>query len=226
MNAIFFLNSFLLGVALAMDAFSISIANAMSDSSMPKGKMCIFAGTFSFFQFFMPMVGWTLVHFVVERFSVLQKYLPWASLLLLGFIGGKMIVESIREGKEERSKPVEAAGKDCVAETPADCATGGKSVSGKSLSENSFSAFIVLLLFQGVATSLDALSVGFAIADYTVFMASISSIIIAAVTFAISFSGLLIGKKAGKLLGKRAEIFGGCILIFIGIEIFVKSFFA
>lgn len=209
MNAIFFLNSFLLGVALAMDAFSISIANAMSDSSMSKGKMCIFAGTFSFFQFFMPMVGWTLVHFVVERFSVLQKYLPWASLVLLGFIGGKMIVESIREGKPSESSEV------------ADCATGGK-----SFSEKSFSAFIVLLLFQGVATSLDALSVGFAIADYTVFMAFISSIIIAAVTFAISFSGLLIGKKAGKLLGKRAEIFGGCILIFIGIEIFVKSFFA
>ena len=77
---------------------------------------------------------------------------------------------------------------------------------------------------QGVATSIDALSVGFTIAEYNWVMALVSSLIIAAVTFVICLLGLYIGKKAGTKLAGKAGIFGGIILILIGLEIFITSF--
>ena len=80
-------------------------------------------------------------------------------------------------------------------------------------------------MIQGIATSIDALSVGFTIADYGLVMALVASIIIAAVTFLICVTGLELGKKAGEHLGKKATIFGGIILIGIGIEIFVRCLF-
>ena len=193
-NLIFFVNSVLLGVGLAMDAFSVSIANALSESGMRKRRMCFIAGIYAFFQFAMPMIGWICVHTIVEYFKGFEKFIPWIALLLLLYIGGKMIWEVIH-GKEEDS---------------ADTAV-----------KLTFST----LLIQGVATSIDALSVGFTIADYGLLMAFIASIIIAAVTFAICMAGLLIGKKAGDKLGSKATLVGGIILVGIGIEIFVKGVF-
>ena len=81
------------------------------------------------------------------------------------------------------------------------------------------------ILMQGIATSIDALSVGFTIADYGFFMAFVCSVIIAVVTFFICFGGLEIGKKVGTKLSGKAAILGGVILIFIGIEIFVTGIF-
>ena len=81
------------------------------------------------------------------------------------------------------------------------------------------------LLVQGVATSIDALSVGFTISDYHLFEAALSCLLIGIVTFFICFAGLAIGKKAGTKLADKAGILGGCILIFIGLEIFITSFF-
>ena len=193
-NLIFFVNSVLLGVGLAMDAFSVSIANALSESGMRKRRMCFIAGIYAFFQFAMPMIGWICVHTIVEYFKGFEKFIPWIALLLLLYIGGKMIWEVIH-GKEEDS---------------ADTAV-----------KLTFST----LLIQGVATSIDALSVGFTIADYGLLMAFIASIIIAAVTFAICMAGLLIGKKAGDKLGSKATLIGGIILVGIGIEIFIKGMF-
>ena len=80
-------------------------------------------------------------------------------------------------------------------------------------------------MIQGIATSIDALSVGFTIADYGLVMALVASLIIAVVTFAICMSGLIIGKKAGNHLSSKATVLGGIILIGIGIEIFVKGVF-
>ena len=82
-----------------------------------------------------------------------------------------------------------------------------------------------MLLVQGVATSIDALSVGFTIADYLLPMAALSALVIAAVTFVICLVGLMIGKKAGSCLSGKAGIVGGAILIFIGLEIFITSWF-
>ena len=77
---------------------------------------------------------------------------------------------------------------------------------------------------QGIATSIDALSVGFTIAEYDWTMALVCSLIIAAVTFVICLAGIYIGKKAGTRLAGKAGIFGGAILILIGLEIFITSF--
>ena len=79
------------------------------------------------------------------------------------------------------------------------------------------------LLIQGIATSIDALSVGFTIADYSFPMALTCALIIAAVTFVICMAGLFIGKKFGTVLSSKAAVLGGVILIVIGIEIFITG---
>ena len=198
-NLIFFVNSVLLGVGLAMDAFSVSIANALSESQMKKSRMCFIAGVYAFFQFAMPMIGWICVHTIVEYFSKFEAFIPWIALALLLWIGGKMIWEAVHgEGDE-----------------------AGQTEGTAAALKLTFST----LLIQGVATSIDALSVGFTIADYGLLMALVASLLIAGVTFAICMTGLLIGKKAGEKLGSKATLLGGVILVGIGIEIFVKGVF-
>ncbi|MBO5879589.1 MAG: manganese efflux pump [Clostridia bacterium] len=188
----FFFTSILLGMGLAMDAFSVSLANGLNEPKMKPYKMLGVAGIFAFFQFAMPMIGWVCVATVANIFSVFEKFIPWIALALLGFIGGKMIYESISKkcGEEE-----------C-------CAVG-------------FFALIV----QGIATSIDALSVGFTISDYSVWEALLACLLIGVLTYVICFVGIAIGKKAGTKLASKAGIFGGSILILIGLEIFITSWF-
>ncbi len=192
-NLLFFANSALLGVGLAMDAFSVSMANGLNEPHMRKTRMAVIAGVFGFFQFLMPMVGWVCVHTVVEYFSAFERFIPWIALVLLCYIGGKMLLEGIRNKNENSEEE----------------AVKGLSFGG--------------LLVQGIATSIDALSVGFTIAEYDLTTALTGSLIIAAVTFCICMGGLLIGKKAGTHLSGRASILGGIILIFIGLEIFISG---
>ena len=194
---VFFINSILLGVGLAMDAFSVSLANGLKEPNMKKRRMCFMAGIYAFFQFAMPMIGWLCVHTIVEYFEKFELFVPWIALVLLLYIGGKMIWEALRESKEASEEEPE---------------------------ERVVLTFTTLIL-QGIATSIDALSVGFTIADYGLLMAFIASVIIATVTFIICMIGLLIGKKAGQHLSSKATILGVIILILIGIEIFVKGIF-
>ena len=184
----FFFNSILLGIGLAMDAFSVSLANGLNEPCMRKGRMSLIAGVFAFFQALMPMLGWVCVHTILEHFNAFEKFIPWIALILLGYIGGKMLYEGIKNEDEDP------------------CSKPGVG----------FSALMV----QGVATSIDALSVGFTIADYDLVSALLASFIIAAVTFVICMGGLAIGKQAGTKLAGKAGILGGAILIFIGLEIF------
>ena len=191
-NLLFFFNSILLGVGLALDAFSVSLANGLNEPKMRKKKMLGISGTFGFFQGLMPMIGWVCVHTIIQYFKVFEKFIPWIALLLLLFIGGKMLIEGILN-KEDDEKITRLG--------------------------------IGALLVQGIATSIDALSVGFTIAEYGILMALTASFIIAVVTFAISFVGLEIGKKFGMKFANKATILGGLILIGIGIEIFVTGIF-
>ena len=189
---VFILNSVLLGVGLAMDAFSVSLANGLNEPAMKRRKTFLIAGTFAFFQAFMPMIGWVCVHTIVTVFTAFESFIPWIALGLLLFIGGKMILETVLKKNEDEEK----------------AGVG-------------FGALIV----QGIATSIDALSVGFTIADYDVFSALAAALIIAAVTFIICMAGLALGKKFGTKLAGKAQILGGIILIGIGIEIFVTGVF-
>ncbi len=185
MNGEMIAGSIMLGVGLAMDAFSVSLANGLNESGMNRMRMCVIAGTFAFFQFLMPMIGWFCVHAVAQYFHAFEAYIPWIALILLSYLGGKMILEGLRPSKEQ---------------TEVGSGT---------------------LFMQGVATSIDALSVGFTIAEYSALQAFGSSVIIAAVTFLICIGGLVLGKKFGMKLAGRASILGGVILISIGLEIFM-----
>lgn len=187
---VFFLNSIMLGVGLAMDAFSVSLANGLHEPKMGLGRMSGIAGVFAVFQALMPLIGWVAVHTFLEYFQSFEKFIPWIALALLGFIGGRMLYEGFRGGDEE--------------ETQAGVGFGA-------------------LLVQGVATSIDALSVGFTIADYNAPMAVVCALLIAVVTFVICMGGLALGKKFGTKLANKASILGGFILIAIGIEIFVSG---
>lgn len=189
-NLMFFVNSVLLGVGLAMDAFSVSLANGLNEPQMKKNKMCGVAGVFAVFQALMPMIGWICVHTVVQYFTAFEKFIPWIALFLLLFIGGKMLLEGIKNEAEDE-----------------ECQKVG------------FAAIMV----QGVATSIDALSVGFTISEYGLVMALVCALIIAAVTFIICMAGLIIGKKFGMKFSNKASILGGVILIFIGLEIFITG---
>ena len=190
---LFLFNSILLGTGLAMDAFSVSMVNGLKEPKMPLRKMNLIAGVYAFFQFAMPMTGWICVHTILTYFKKFETFIPWIALILLLYIGGKMLIEGIRKTEEDTA-------------------------------DNSALTFSTLII-QGIATSIDALSVGFTIANYALLMAVICSLIIAAVTYIISITGIVIGKKVGTKLSSKAVVLGGVILIAIGIEIFIKGIF-
>ena len=192
-NAVFFLNSILLGVGLAMDAFSVSVASGLAEPHLSRAEMAGRSGVFAFFQFAMPMIGWICVRTIVERFQTFEKFIPWIALALLGWIGGKMLFEGIAHRGEEEHAAVHVG--------------------------------LGTLLMQGVATSIDALSVGFTIAGYSAVMAFVCALIIAVVTFFLCLGGFRLGKTVGGRFSGKAEMLGGIILILIGLEIFVKGLF-
>ncbi len=188
----FFITSVMLGIGLAMDAFSVSMANGLHDPKMKKRRVFLIAGVFAGFQALMPLLGWVCVHTVLQYFRAFQVAIPWIALVLLGYIGGKMLYEGIKC-------------RDCD-----DC-------------ECKTELTLRMLIIQGVATSIDALSVGFTIADYGLVAAIICALIIAAVTVIICTAGVYIGKIFGTKISGKASILGGVILIAIGIEIFLTG---
>ena len=187
------LNSIFLGFGLALDAFSVSVADAMANPGMKKRRKFSIALTFAVFQTLMPLIGWICVKTIADKFTIFQKAVPYIALILLVYIGIKMIIESRKDGEEEN--------------------------------EGVAALTFATLIIQGVATSIDALSVGFAIADYSSLEALVSTLIIGITTFIICIFGLELGKKVGKAFSDKATLFGGCILIIIGLEIFIKGVF-
>lgn len=192
-NFMFFANSILLGIGLAMDAFSVSLANGLHEPKMKTARACAMAGIFAAFQYLMPMLGWFCVHTIAQYFAVFEKFIPWIALVLLCYIGINMLKEA----------------KECEEE----CECCGVSIGFGGL------------MVQGIATSIDALSVGFTIAEYDFLMAFVACLLIGIVTFFICFAGIEIGKKFGTKLAGKASVLGGAILIIIGIEIFVTGIF-
>ena len=186
----FLLNNTMLGVGLAMDAFSVSMANGLSEPTMKKSKMYGMAGVFAVFQGVMPCLGWLCVHTIVQYFTAFEKCIPWIALILLAYIGGKMIFEGRHEdGDTQQAKTVGATE----------------------------------IMIQGIATSIDALSVGFTIAEYNWGMMLLAVAVIAAVTFVICAAGIRIGRKFGTKLSGKSQIFGGVILFLCICEIFCLS---
>ena len=189
----FFINAFLFGIGLAMDAFSVSLANGLKYPDMKKRRILTVALVFAIFQGAMPLIGWFFVTRLIGVFNALSPFIPYIALALLCYIGGKMIYEGFK---------------------PCDDEDGG--------CEEALT--LGALLLQGLATSIDALSVGLTISDLTFPFALLEAGIISVVTFFICAAGILIGKKFGTKIGGKATVVGGAILIFIGFEILISSF--
>lgn len=187
----------LLGAALAMDAVAVSLSNGMTEPKMRLSKAAGTAGAFGLFQFFMPLVGY-LVGGVFTNF--VSQFAPVLSFVILAFLGGKMIFECVKE-MLEKAPPVFRK----------------KKRSGA-----------MELLIQALATSIDALAVGVTLlaleASGTLALAPLySALVIGAVTFALSFVAVLVGKKIGSLIADKAEILGGVVLVFIGLKILLEG---
>ena len=200
------ITSILLGAGLAMDAFSVSLADGLGEKELSAGRVLTIAGTFAVFQFAMPVAGWLLVHTATERFTAFQAFIPWIALVLLLYIGGKMLIEGIRENRR-------MAGADRARDAEDETVSHDAHLSAGDL------------LVQGVATSIDALSVGFTIAAYSAGQAVMSSLIIGVVTLFICIAGLYLGRSIGTRLAGKASVLGGVILIAIGIEIWARGLF-
>ncbi len=183
-----------LGIGLAMDAFAVSMTNGLNEPDMKPRKLCGIAGLFAFFQALMPLIGWICIRTIARQFEAFEKFIPWIAFALLAFIGGKMLLEGIKD-------------KDSNAEA-----------------EESPKAGFWALIVQGIATSIDALSAGFTMSEYTLPEAIFSVLLIAAVTYAICYAGVQIGKKFGTIIAGKANIVGGLILIAIGLKIFIPVF--
>ena len=184
----FIIESALLGAGLAMDAFSVSVANGLAEPDMKRKKAAGIAGVFALFQFLMPLLGYFMIRSLMHVFRFLEMLVPWIALILLTVIGVKMILDGLRHTEEA---------------APA-VGTGG-------------------LILQGIATSIDALSAGFAFAEYSPEKAFLASGIILAVTFCICLPGVYLGRKFGTVISGRATVLGGVILVVIGLEIFLSG---
>lgn len=178
------ITNMILGIGLAMDAFSVSIANGLNETRMKLSKMTWMSFVFGLFQGLMPLIGWYFVTTLTNVFVFFKPWIPWIALILLVYIGGKMIYESLTETSHESSSN---------------------------------------LLMQAIATSIDALSVGFTIASYGFMEAMLASLTIGSITFILCLMGGYLGKKVGAKISNQAGILGGSLLILIGLKIFITS---
>ena len=177
----------LIAFGLAMDSFSVSIANGLATRTFKISKALTIALFFGFFQGLMPIFGWLAGESIPNYISAFDH---WVAFGLLTIIGVKMIYESII------NKP-----------------------------NNFLRAYTIkVILILSLATSIDALAVGFSFSflNISIFF---PAIIIGVITFFLSFLGVYIGRRFGKILKNRIEIFGGLILIIIGLKILLEHIF-
>ena len=191
----------LLGLGLTMDAAAVSMANGLEEPNMKKSKHIFIAFMYALFQALMPLLGYLFGSTIYKHVPQIEKYhiIPIIALVILGFLGTKMIIDGIKDSKnvEEGEKAVEEIGKKLT---------------------------FKLILIQAIATSIDALSTGLTFADYSISEALIVVALITLVTFVVCYFSVIIGKKFGMKLGNKAMIVGGIILIAIGLEIFITGF--
>ena len=184
-----FIELFLLGIGLAMDAFAVSVCKGLGMRKLNKKQTLIIGLYFGGFQALMPLIGWLLG-------SQFQKYITridhWIAFILLGFIGGKMMIEAIREWNEEETVD--------VMDAPLDHKN---------------------MLVLAVATSIDALAVGitFAFLDTPIIEAIT---IIGITTMIISIIGVVVGNFFGSRYKSKAEFIGGLILVLLGLKILLE----
>jgi putative Mn2+ efflux pump MntP len=188
----------LIGLSLSMDAFAVSVSSAACSKNLSRYHMVRAAFAFGLFQFLMPLAGW----FLGATFSsLIGSFDHWIAFGLLAIVGGKMLVEAIKDWMEEK-------------------ATGEQCPTGEEAKKRDLSSKRIVFALA-VATSIDALAVGmsFAIIGQP---ALEPSVVIGLVTLVVCLFGFFFGKKIGTLLGRYAQIAGGIVLIGIGARILIS----
>lgn len=200
----------LLSIALAMDACAVAMTNGMTEPKMRFGKATLIGGFFGFFQFLMPLIGYFITGAIAAAFlNVFEVISAWISFGLLAFLGGKMLIEC--SCAIYRCKKAANGAEGAVCEVIRHRLTVGK------------------LTMQAIATSIDALAVGVTlktaeIAQGLALGAWGSTITIGVITMILSVGAVYIGKAMGDKLADKAGVFGGAVLLLIGLKILIESF--
>ena len=191
----------MLGVALATDAFSVTISNTFAFDDHRFSRLMRMPLFFGLFQFGMPLAGYFVGGIAAE---LIEKYAGIVSLVILGFIGSNMLYSGYKALKEDASEEdEEVAQEDAQQDAQQDATTLSY---GK-------------LVFQAVATAIDAFAVGVSFRAHSVDIL-VASALFGIITAILCTIALFIGKKLGSLLGDRAEMVGGVVLILIGLKAF------
>lgn len=185
----------ILGVALAMDAFAVTVSNVFCYRGASRARLLMLPVAFGIFQGLMPLLGFFLGGLVG---NIIEQYAGIVTLVILGLIGGNMIKEGISDLREARAAR-EAGGDVC------------------DLAPDAAALTFKVVLVQAVATSIDAFAVGVSLRAASVNIAE-AAIIITLTTFLCCVVALAIGKRFGSMLGERAEIVGGVVLVIIGVK--------
>ena len=187
----------MMGVALATDAFSVTISNTFAFDDHRFSRLMRMPLFFGLFQFVMPLAGYFVGGIAAE---LIEKYAGIVSLVILGFIGSNMLYSGYKALKEDASEEDEE-------EAQQEAQQGATTLSyGK-------------LVFQAVATAIDAFAVGVSFRAHSVDIL-VASTLFGVITAILCTIALFIGKKLGSLLGDRAEMVGGVVLILIGLKAF------
>ena len=182
----------MLGVALATDAFSVTISNTFAFDDHKFSRLVRMPLFFGFFQFGMPFAGYFVGGIAA---NLIEKYAGIVSLVILGFIGSNMLYSGYKAFREDASEEEEESQQDATT------LSFGK------------------LVFQAIATAIDAFAVGVSFRAHSVDIL-VASALFGIITAILCTIALFIGKKLGSLLGDRAEMVGGVVLILIGLKAF------
>ena len=192
-NLIF--SSVLLGVGLAMDAFSVSLANGLNEPKMNIKKVFAISGIFAIFQAMMPMIGWIAISGFLEIFNQFKPFIPWIACILLCFIGGKMLYDTLHPDSDDDNNV-------------------------KKLTVGALFVQAIATSIDALTAGID-LAKDYSLNQYPFVIIAVC--IIAILTFAICFSGVKLGQKMGTKLANKAGILGGSVLIFLGLKIFIAD---
>ncbi len=184
----------LLGISLSMDAFAVGLTNGLENPTMSKKRVILIAFMFGLFQGFMPLIGYLLC-LPFEKY--LTNIIPIVGFVILVILGINMMVEAFKERKIRLDNDEEALKKEEI-------------LSFKKL------------IFEAIATSIDALLVGLLFVEKETYIALTSFGIFIAITFGLSIFSVIIGKKFGAKFQAQAKFIGGLILFGIAIKTLIE----
>ena len=182
-----FFNAVVLGITLAMDAFSISVSKALVSNKKNALDGVKLGAVFGIFQAFMPLLGYLIG---ASFYSLIKNYFGVVSFVILAYLGGKMVYDYFKGEEQTLCRDIQ----------------------------------VKELLVLGVATSIDALAAGFCFGSATLPQTLISCLIIGLITFIICFFGYILGSALSEKIGNKSTLFGGIILILLGVKILIESF--